>query len=149
MASEKNDTTGLRNRSSNSLKDEEFATAAQPQKLHRQLKNRHVAMISIGGVIGTGLFVGTATSLANGGPVGLLLGYVIMGTIVLAVMVSLGEMIAYLPIAGGHIKLAERFVNPALSFAMGWNYWYNWVIVGIFIPRPVLFLCLTCIRSSW
>ena len=38
-------------------------------------------------------------------------------------------MIAYLPIAGGHIKLAERFVDPALSFTMGWNYWYNWVII--------------------
>lgn len=38
-------------------------------------------------------------------------------------------MIAYLPIPGGHIKLAERFVNPAFSFAMGWNYWYNWTII--------------------
>lgn len=78
-----------------------------------------------------------------------------MGTIVLSVMVSrfstcstlvysrpkvsLGEMIAYLPIPGGHIKLSERFVNPALSFAMGWNYWYNWVIVGIFNLRLLLF----------
>lgn len=38
-------------------------------------------------------------------------------------------MVAYLPIEGGHIKLAERFVDPAFSFTMGWNYWYNWVIV--------------------
>lgn len=38
-------------------------------------------------------------------------------------------MIAYLPIPGGHIALAERFVNPAFSFAMGWNYWYNWTII--------------------
>ncbi|KAG6842503.1 hypothetical protein C0991_000029 [Blastosporella zonata] len=82
-------------------------------KLVRQLKNRHVAMISIGGVIGTGL----------------LLGYTVMGTICYSVMISLGEMVAYLPIPGGHIKLAERFVNPALSFTMGWNYWYNWVII--------------------
>ena len=44
-------------------------------------------------------------------------------------MVSLGEMVSYLPIPGGHIKLAERFVDPAFSFAMGWNYWYNWTIV--------------------
>lgn len=41
-------------------------------------------------------------------------------------MISLGEMVSYLPIPGGHIKLAERFVNPAFSFVMGWNYWYNW-----------------------
>ena len=38
-------------------------------------------------------------------------------------------MIAYLPIPGGHIKLAERFVDPALAFAMGWNYWFNWMII--------------------
>lgn len=38
-------------------------------------------------------------------------------------------MVAYLPIPGGHIKLAERFVDPALSFTMGWNYWYNWTMI--------------------
>src|ERR1700753_3434220 len=43
-------------------------------------------------------------------------------------MISLGEMISFWPIPGAHIKLAERFVNPALSFAMGWNYWYTWMI---------------------
>ncbi|KAF7355037.1 Lysine-specific permease [Mycena sanguinolenta] len=98
-------------------------------KLVRQLKNRHIAMISIGGVIGTGLFLGTATSLERGGPVGLLLGYLAVGSITYSVMISLGEMVAYLPIPGGHIKLAERFVDPAFSFTMGWNYWYNWIIV--------------------
>jgi len=86
-------------------------------------------MISIGGVIGTGLFLGTAGALSHGGPVGLLLGYMAIGTICYSVMISLGEMIAYLPIPGGHIKLAERFVDPALSFTMGWNYWYNWTII--------------------
>jgi len=43
-------------------------------------------------------------------------------------MLCLGEMISYLPIPGGHIKLAERFVNPAFSFTVGWNYWYNGII---------------------
>lgn len=43
--------------------------------------------------------------------------------------ISLGEMIAYLPIPGGHIKLAERFVDGAFSFTMGWNYWYNWTVI--------------------
>ncbi|TFY68367.1 hypothetical protein EVJ58_g1069 [Rhodofomes roseus] len=98
-------------------------------RLKRQLKNRHIAMISIGGVIGTGLFLGTATSLKNGGPIGLLLGYAVVGTICYSVMISLGEMIAYLPLPGGHIRLAERFVDPAFSFTMGWNYWYNWTII--------------------
>jgi amino acid transporter len=110
----------------------------------------HPLTYSIGGVIGTGLFLGTANSLQAGGPLGLLLGYLIVGTICYSIMVhsslsffntrrrwltsgglqiSLGEMIAYLPIPGGHIKLAERFVDGAFSFTMGWNYWYNWTII--------------------
>ncbi|KAI9445159.1 amino acid permease [Lactarius indigo] len=97
--------------------------------LQRQLKNRHIAMISIGGVIGTGLFLTSANALRHGGPVGLLLGYMAVGSICYTTMISLGEMVSYLPIPGGHIKLAERFVDPALSFTMGWNYWYNWTIV--------------------
>ncbi|KAJ3013012.1 hypothetical protein HKX48_005964 [Thoreauomyces humboldtii] len=99
------------------------------QGLARTLKPRHVAMISIGGVIGTGLFLGTANALRNGGPLGLLLGYGVMGTICYAVMCCLGEMVSFLPVPGGHIKLAGRFVDPALAFTMGWNYWYNWVVV--------------------
>ncbi|OCF43945.1 AAT family amino acid transporter [Kwoniella heveanensis CBS 569] len=97
--------------------------------LKRSLKSRHLAMISIGGVIGTGLFLGTGSALAHGGPLGLFLGYALMGSICYSVMICLGEMISFLPIPGGHIKLAERFVDPALSFTMGWNYWYNWVII--------------------
>jgi len=56
------------------------------------------------------------------------MGYAFMGTICYSVMISLGEMVSYLPVEGGHITLAKRFVDPALAFAMGWNYWYNWVV---------------------
>ncbi|ODO10069.1 hypothetical protein I350_02295 [Cryptococcus amylolentus CBS 6273] len=97
--------------------------------LQRNLKARHMAMISIGGVIGTGLFLGTGSALAHGGPLGLFMGYALMGSICLCVMLCLGEMISYLPVPGGHITLAARFVDPALAFTMGWNYWYNWVII--------------------
>ncbi|KAF8490299.1 amino acid permease-domain-containing protein [Gautieria morchelliformis] len=102
------------------------------QGLKRQLKSRHIAMIRSAfsaSVIGTRLFLGTAGALKNGGPIGLLLGYIVMGTICYSVMISLGEMIAFVHIPGGHIKLGERFVNRAFSFAMDWNYWYNWTIV--------------------
>ena len=43
--------------------------------------------------------------------------------------ISLGEMMSYLPIAGGHITMAERYVSKGFSFVLGWNYWYNWTIV--------------------
>ncbi|EIM81052.1 amino acid transporter [Stereum hirsutum FP-91666 SS1] len=99
-----------------------------PNELHRGLKNRHAQMISIGGVIGTGLFLGTAASLADGGPLGLLLGYAIVSTACIAMMLSLGELITLLPVAGGQVTLSGRFVDPALAFAMGWNYWYSWVV---------------------
>ncbi|KAI0935319.1 hypothetical protein AcV7_003793 [Taiwanofungus camphoratus] len=106
----------------------ESLQSAEPH-LRRQMKNRHIAMISIGGVIGTGLFLGTATSLSNGGPVGLLLGYCTIGSLCYCVMISLGEMAAFLPIPGGHITFAERFVDSAWSFTLGWLYWYNWTII--------------------
>ncbi|KAG1741309.1 amino acid permease [Suillus lakei] len=96
--------------------------------LQQHLKGCHVAMISIGGVIGTGLFLGTATALLEGGPVGLLLRHTFMGTLCYCVMITAREMIALLPIPGGHIRLAERFVDPAFSFTMGWNCWYCWTV---------------------
>ncbi|KAH8922146.1 hypothetical protein BT69DRAFT_1351114 [Atractiella rhizophila] len=102
--------------------------------LRRGLKNRHVTMLSIGGVIGTGLFVGTANSLKNGGPLGVLLAYSIFGSVTWTVLISLGEMVAHLPLAGGHISLSRRFVDPALSFAMGWAYW---AVYAILLPTEL------------
>ncbi|OAV94228.1 hypothetical protein PTTG_00614 [Puccinia triticina 1-1 BBBD Race 1] len=103
--------------------------AAGAAALHRTMKSRHIQMISIGGVIGTGLFLGTAGSLAKGGPLGLMMGFLVMGTVVWNVMASLGEMVSHLPIAGGHVTLAKRFVDSSLSLTMGYNYFYNWAIV--------------------
>ena len=99
------------------------------EQLKHALLPRHLAMISIGGVIGTGLFLGTASSLHNAGPLGLWLGYLFMGSLCFSMMMCLGEMISFLPLPGGHIKLAERFVGRPLAFAMGWNYVANWLIV--------------------
>lgn len=45
------------------------------------------------------------------------------------IQISVGEMVAFLPVPGGHIKLAERFVDRSFSFTMGWTYWYSWVIL--------------------
>ncbi|EJF55719.1 amino acid transporter [Dichomitus squalens LYAD-421 SS1] len=85
-------------------------------------------MISIGGVIGTGLFVGSADAIRNGGPVGAILGYSIVGTVVYCLCVSVGEMIAFLPNVGGVVGLADLYVDPALGFSLGWAAWYNWSV---------------------
>jgi amino acid transporter len=106
----------------------EEEAAAPDGGLKRGLKNRHAQMISIGGVIGTGLFLGTAKYLAAAGPLGLLLGYGIVSSACVAVMLCLGELTTLLPVPGGQVTLAGRFVDPAMAFAMGWNYWYSWTI---------------------
>ncbi|CDO76055.1 hypothetical protein BN946_scf184696.g7 [Trametes cinnabarina] len=90
--------------------------------LKRQMKNRHIAMISIGGVIGTGLFVGTATALKEGGPVGMLLAYIAVGTLCYTVMVSLGEMAAFLPIPGYNwIIILPAEISAAAVVINYWN----------------------------
>lgn len=78
---------------------------------------------------GTGLFLGTGSDLAHGGPAGLFLGYCIMASLLFSVMVALGEMTSHLPIPGGQFALAGRFVSPALGFGMGWLFWYNYIVV--------------------
>lgn len=75
-------------------------------KLARKLSARQVQMIAIGGTIGTGLFLGTGKSLATGGPASMLIGYVIVGAVVFITMLSLGEMAAFVPIAGSFCTFA-------------------------------------------
>lgn len=97
-------------------------------ELKRELKARHLAMIAIGGAIGTGLFVGTGVSLSTAGPGGTLAAYAIIGIMVYFLMTSLGEMATYMPVSGSFESYATKFVDPALGFALGWNYWYSWAI---------------------
>ncbi len=100
----------------------------QTNELHRGLKSRHITMISLGGTIGTGLFLASGGAIHAAGPGGALLAYIAIGIMVFFLMTSLGEMAAYMPVSGSFSTYATKFVDPALGFAMGWNYWYNWAI---------------------
>lgn len=100
----------------------------QHQEVHRSLQTRHLSMIALGGSIGTGLFVASGSAISTAGPGGALLAYVGIGIMVYFLMTSLGEMATYLPVSGSFSTYATRFVDPALGFAMGWNYWFNWAI---------------------
>ncbi|MBF7016891.1 amino acid permease [Staphylococcus durrellii] len=94
----------------------------------RGLKDRHISMIAIGGCIGTGLFMTSGGAIHDAGALGALLAYAIIGAMVFFLMTSLGEMATYLPVSGSFSTYATRFVDPSLGFALGWNYWFNWVI---------------------
>ncbi|KAI7533969.1 hypothetical protein KC316_g16635, partial [Hortaea werneckii] len=96
--------------------------------LQRGLSARQISMIAIGGAIGTGLIIGTGSALANAGPASILISYTIVGLLVYVVMTALGEMATWLPAAGGFAPYATRFVDPALGFALGYTYWFKYVI---------------------
>lgn len=100
----------------------------QKPELKRGLKSRHVTMISLGGTIGTGLFLASGGAIAQAGPGGTLLAYALIGVMVYFLMTSLGEMAAFMPTSGSFSTYATKFVDPSLGFALGWNYWYNWAI---------------------
>jgi amino acid transporter len=96
--------------------------------MKRTLKERHMAMIAIGGAIGTGLFVGSGSALSTGGPVGVWIAYCIMAFMVFSMMAALGEMAALFPVAGGFTHYAARFVDESLGFAVGVNYYYSYAV---------------------
>ncbi|CAO0798349.1 unnamed protein product [Mucor circinelloides] len=96
--------------------------------LHRGLKARHIQMIALGGTIGTGLFMASGKAISTGGPGGALVAYGIVGLLVFCVMMSLGEMAAYIPVSGSFAHYARRFVDPSLGFMLGWIYWVNWSV---------------------
>ncbi|QNP72719.1 amino acid permease [Streptomyces roseirectus] len=96
--------------------------------LQAGLKNRHLSMIAIGGVIGAGLFVGSSSGIATAGP-GILLSYFLVGTLVVLVMRMLGEMSAANPTSGSFSAHADRALGPWAGFTIGWLYWFFWVVV--------------------
>lgn len=85
-------------------------------------------MIALGGTIGTGLFIGTGVSLAQAGPAGILIAYVLVAPIAYSVAQSVGEMSTHIPIPGSYSQFITRFVDPSLGFATNTMYWFSWAI---------------------
>jgi len=98
--------------------------------LKRGLKNRHIQLIALGGAIGTGLFLGSASVLQRAGP-SMIVGYAIGGLIALLIMRQLGEMVAQEPVAGSFSHFAFKYWGDFPGFLSGWNYWVLYVLVGM------------------
>lgn len=96
--------------------------------LQRRLKSRHVQFLALSGAIGTGLFISSGQTLSLAGPLSATLSFVITGFNLYAVINSMGEMATWLPLPGAVPVYAARFVDPALGFTLGWNYWYQFAI---------------------
>ncbi|MCY8490966.1 GABA permease [Bacillus atrophaeus] len=96
--------------------------------LKRGLKTRHMTMISIAGVIGAGLFVGSGSVIHSTGP-SAIVSYALAGLLVIFIMRMLGEMSSVNPTSGSFSQYAHDAIGPWAGFTIGWLYWFFWVIV--------------------
>src|SRR5215471_5373202 len=96
--------------------------------LRRSLAPRHVSMISIGGIIGAGLFVGSSAAIVSAGPA-VIVSYIGAGVLVLFLMRMVGEMAVALPHVRSFTEFARSGLGDWAGFLSGWLYWYFWVVV--------------------
>ena len=102
----------------------------QPQggQFKRSMKARHLVMLSLGGVIGTGLFFNTGYIISTTGAAGTLLAYLIGALVVWLVMQSLGELSVAMPETGAFHVYASRYLSPATGYTVAWLYWLTWTV---------------------
>lgn len=72
------------------------------------------------------MFIGSGAAIADAGPIGALIAFIFVGSIVYSVMIALGEIATYIPIPGAFTSYAARLIDPSLGFSMGWIYWFSW-----------------------
>ena len=102
----------------------------EDNNMKRGLSSRHISMIAIGGAIGTGLFVATGSVVAQAGPGGAILAYLLIGVMLYFLMASIGELATFYPVSGSFSSYATRFIDPSLGFTMGWLYYIMWALVS-------------------
>ncbi|KAI0542310.1 amino acid permease [Xylaria digitata] len=112
-----------------SYADEEVGIVHKGAALKTDLRGRHMQMIAVGGAIGAGLFIGSGGALYNGGPASLIIGYLIIGVMLLFTMQALGELAVLYPVNGAFYTYVVRFIDPSLGFAVGWEYAISWLTV--------------------
>ena len=96
--------------------------------LKRGMESRHLQMISLGGVIGTGLFLSSGYTIQQAGPIGTILAYSIGALIVYLVMLTLGELSVVMPVTGSFHVYAEKFIGPGTGFVIAIQYWLTWTV---------------------
>lgn len=97
-------------------------------ELKRTMKTRHLFMISLGGVIGSGLFLGSGYTISEAGPMGAILSYLVGGLIMFLTMLCLGELSVAMPVSGSFQTYTTKFIGPGTGFALGWLYWLGWSV---------------------
>ncbi len=110
------------------MNDTAAVATADDHSLSKSLRPRHVAMITIGGIIGAGLFVGSSTAIAAAGPA-CIISYALTGAVVFLIMRMLGEMAIGYPQVRSFTEFARIGLGHWAGFSVGWLYWFFWVVV--------------------
>jgi amino acid transporter len=119
--------------------DNQVGRIENVDSLHRRLCNRQIQLIAIGGSIGTALFVSIGWGLLRGGPGSLFLTFVLWSAVIGCINSGMAEMTVYMPVSGSFIRYAGKWVDDALGFVAGWNFF---LYEAILIPFEISALCL-------
>ena len=128
------------------LKDdnEVFVPTGNADGLHRSLSNRQVQLVAIGGSIGTALFLSIGETLNKSGPASLLLAFLIYNVFLALINNCTAEMTCYMPVSSNFIRMAGHWVDDALGFSVGWNFFF---FQAVLVPFEITALSL--ILSYW
>lgn len=99
-------------------------------ELNRSLQSRHIQMIALGGTIGVGLFMGSASTIKWTGP-SVLLAYAISGVFIFFIMRAMGEMLYMEPSTGSFATFGHKYIHPLAGYLTAWSNWFQWIIVGM------------------
>lgn len=99
---------------------------SETKALKRAMSTRHLVMLSLGGAIGTGLFLGSGEVIAQTGPVAAIIAYILGGLIAYMVMLCLGELAVHMPVAGSFGAYAQKYIGLGTGYMISWVYWLTW-----------------------
>ncbi|OAA65771.1 amino acid permease [Niveomyces insectorum RCEF 264] len=122
----------------------EGITTGNIDALQRRLRNRQIQLIAIGGAIGTALFLSIGNGLIEGGPGSLFIAYTMYSIVLALVNNCLAEMVVYMPVSGGFIRLAGKWVDDAWGFMAGWNFF---LYEALLIPFEIS--ALSVVLTYW
>lgn len=121
---------------------------AETQGLKKGIKGWQVGFIAMGGIIGSGYFLGTGYAYSEMGP-GIILGYALVGFIVFGLMIAYSELLMNLPRTGSFVSYSKEFLGEAVATGIGWSFWANWaayvpaeclavgIMLNVFIPGNI------------
>lgn len=134
------------------------AVAENADQLHRRLSNRQIQWIAIGGSIGTALFVSIGYGLIEGGPGSLFIAFALYSAMLGLVNSCLAEMVVFMPVSGSWVRMGSKWVDEALGFTAGWNFYlYEAILIPFEISAlnlvleywsddiPLAAVCAACI----